>query len=229
MTRLACALRGEPCKECAELAEPVRPGPPAEVAAHGASGGDIVVRSHHGDVYFSGSASAQGESGEGGSIQVLGDRVGLFGAAELDASGATGGGEVLVGGDYQGQGEVQTASQTQVGPHAEIRADALEAGDGGKVIVWADEFALFQGAASATGGAQSGDGGFIEISGKEVLGFDGSVDTTATNGETGTVLFDPRNISVFPGSANTYSPGVDDSFAQNPGVDVDFSNIPFRI
>ena len=72
-----------------------------------------------------------------------------------------------------------------------IRADATASGDGGKVIVWADDFTLFYGEASARGGQTSGDGGFIEISGKNALNFEGVVNTSAVNGATGTVLFDP--------------------------------------
>jgi filamentous hemagglutinin family protein len=41
--------------------------------------------------------------GKGGEIRVLGENVGLFGNALVDASGATGGGTVLVGGDYDGK------------------------------------------------------------------------------------------------------------------------------
>jgi filamentous hemagglutinin family protein len=195
----------------------------ATLDADGDEGGEILVRSHHGDVVFAGEASARGETHHGGKIQILGQRVGLFGDAVVDVSGQTGGGEVLVGGDFQGKGDTQTAQQAQVGRNASIHADAIDSGDGGKIITWADDFTLFHGEASATGGAASGDGGFIEISGKQNLNFDGLVDTRAANGETGTVLFDPRNISVFSGSANTYT-GIDDTFAENALVDVDFSN-----
>ena len=188
-----------------------------------ADGGDITVQSLEGDVVVAGEISARGESGEGGKIEILGERVGLFGDARVDASGTTGGGEILVGGDFQGRGETQTARQTQVSRGVSLHADAIDSGDGGKVIAWADDFTLFYGEASATGGEQSGDGGFIEISGKETLNFDGLVDTTAANGDTGTVLFDPRNINVFPGSAGTYT-GVDDTFAESASTDVSFSN-----
>src|SRR4028119_63715 len=42
---------------------------------------------------------------KGGSVNVLGDKVGLLGA-NINASGARGGGTVRIGGDYQGQGKV---------------------------------------------------------------------------------------------------------------------------
>ncbi len=40
--------------------------------------------------------------GRGGNVEVLGDFVGLFDSAAIDASGQAGGGVVLFGGDYQG-------------------------------------------------------------------------------------------------------------------------------
>ena len=143
----------------------------ATLDADGDEGGSIRVQSHHGDVHFHGSASARGETSNGGRIEILGERVGLFGAAEVNASGKTGGGEVLVGGDFQGLGDTQTANQTVVSREASIRADAIDSGDGGKIIAWADDFTLFEGKATATAGANAGDGGFIEISGKGSLGF----------------------------------------------------------
>ena len=188
----------------------------ATLNANGDAGGNITVQSDHGDVYFEGRASAQGESGHGGHIEILGDRVGLFGNASVDASGKTGGGEVLIGGDFQGRGDTQTATQTQVGPQASIHADAIDSGDGGKVIVWADAFTLFQGEATATAGAESGDGGFIEISGKGNLGYDGSVDASAVNGAAGTVLFDPIDVTVELAGL-TVLPANPLTFLTNPG------------
>ena len=54
----------------------------------------------------------------------------------------------------------------------------------------------FGGSIFARGGDASGDGGFIEVSGKQGLAFVGHADTTAANGATGTVLIDPTDIDV---------------------------------
>ena len=90
-------------------------------------------------------------------IEILGDRVGLFADARVDASGQTAGGQVLIGGDFQGKGDTQTANQTQVGKNASIHVDAIESGDGGKAIVWADGYTQFDGV-TARGGSSAGDG-----------------------------------------------------------------------
>ena len=70
---------------------------------------------------------------------MLGDRVGLFGDAAINASGASGGGTVLVGGNFQGKGPEQNARRTYVSEGSVITADATVSGDGGTVTVWADE------------------------------------------------------------------------------------------
>jgi filamentous hemagglutinin family protein len=138
-----------------------------------------------------------GEIGQGGTIHVLGDKVGLLDLASIDVSGALGGGTVLIGGDFQGKNpDIQNASRTYIGSDASITADATDNGDGGKVIVWADEVAGFNGAIRARGGAEAGDGGFVEVSGKDTLLFRGTVDVSAPQGKFGTILLDPRDIIV---------------------------------
>ncbi|MEL6230160.1 MAG: filamentous hemagglutinin N-terminal domain-containing protein [Cyanobacteria bacterium J06627_3] len=131
-----------------------------------------------------------------GWVEVLGNRVGLIDQALIDVSGDAGGGTVLVGGDYQGQGDVPNAERTYVGSDVVINVDALTTGDGGQVIVWADGMTHFAGHISAQGGTQQGNGGFVEVSGLEFLDFNGEANTQAINGNAGSVLLDPRNITI---------------------------------
>ena len=107
---------------------------------------------------------------------------------------------MLVGGDFQGKNpNVQNAFRTYVGPDATIKADAITNGNGGKVVVWADDVTRFYGNVSTRGGAQSGDGGNVEVSGKGTLDFSGLVVTAAPFGRNGTLLLDPTNIEVING------------------------------
>ncbi|MBE9114540.1 CHAT domain-containing protein [Lusitaniella coriacea LEGE 07157] len=131
----------------------------------------------------------------GGNIDVLGNTVGLI-AANLDASGNVGGGNIRVGGDYQGQGEIPNAWRTFVSSDSALLADALTNGDGGRVIVWADDVTRFFGEISATGGLNGGDGGFAEVSGKNSLVFQGLADLSAPVGQVGTLLLDPTDITI---------------------------------
>src|SRR5688572_25202742 len=115
----------------------------------------------------------------GGTVKVLGKYVGLLDSASINASGDAGGGTVLVGGNFQRNGPEANASQTYVDRNVSIKADALTAGNGGRVIVWSDEFTIFQGHISVRGGTESGNGGFVEVSGKDVLSFTGTADRRA--------------------------------------------------
>ncbi|MFN0162402.1 MAG: filamentous hemagglutinin N-terminal domain-containing protein, partial [Burkholderiales bacterium] len=139
---------------------------------------------------------------QGGRIEATAPVVAILDGAVLDASGEAGGGTILVGGDYQGANAlVANARLTSVAANAVLRADALLNGSGGRVIVWADEATDFRGTISARGGAAGGDGGFAEVSGKQMLYFSPrrSIDLRAPLGRTGTLLLDPANVSIVDG------------------------------
>lgn len=80
-------------------------------------GGEIVLLGgNKGVVRVSGRLDASGRSSgeKGGKIKVLGNVVRLADSAFLDASGDAGGGEILIGGNYQGKGPEQNAWLTVV-------------------------------------------------------------------------------------------------------------------
>ncbi|OYP35811.1 beta strand repeat-containing protein [Rhodopirellula sp. MGV] len=141
--------------------------------------------------------SDQSVGGIGGQIRVTGQAVGLFDNATLLASGHSGGGQILIGGDYQGQGEtIANAERTFVATNVAIRADAIHQGQGGKVIVWANDWTRYYGQISARGGQISGDGGFVEVSGREALAFYGGVDVASPSGQMGRLLLDPMTVTI---------------------------------
>ncbi|NET37021.1 MAG: CHAT domain-containing protein [Cyanothece sp. SIO1E1] len=130
------------------------------------------------------------------SISILGHTVGVI-EGDLNASGANGGGTVLIGGDLS-QSNIPTANVTTVDQASTIRADALDQGDGGRVMILAEDTAQFDGAITVRGGNRSGNGGFVETSGKQSLqiGSTARVDTTAVQGQIGTWLLDPDNLAI---------------------------------
>jgi len=131
----------------------------------------------------------------GGEVNVLGDNVVLIDAT-INAFGVNGGGTVRIGGEYQGSGIIPNALQTYVSHNSVINADALINGNGGQVIIWSDETTRFLGTISARGGLNGGDGGFVEVSGKQGLDFQGVVDLLAPAGNVGTLLLDPTDITI---------------------------------
>jgi filamentous hemagglutinin family protein len=174
------------------------------LTANGAQGGTVTVQAETGTLLADGRVEATGSQSSGGDVKLLGQQVGLVNQASVDASGRTGGGAVLIGGDYQGKNsDVENARATYIGPDATIRADAGATGDGGKVIVWADEGTRFYGAISARGGALGGDGGLVETSGKQVLDAQGTVDASAPAGAAGRWLLDPNNVRIQAAGVDT--------------------------
>ena len=142
-------------------------------------------------------------------IAILGDRVSVQ-AATLDASGANGG-TIRIGGDYLGQGTIPNAQFTDIDANTVIRADAIAAGNGGRVIVWADDTTNFAGTITARGGGDGGNGGFVETSGQRILNVAGGrVDASAVQGTPGTWLLDPTDIDIVNGGGGSLVGGVFD-------------------
>jgi filamentous hemagglutinin family protein len=164
--------------------------------------------------------SNSGAGQTGGTVNVIGDRVGLIGA-NINASGSNGGGTVRIGGDYQGRGTVPNALRTLVTGNSVINADALLNGNGGRVIVWADQVTGFYGNISARGGLNFGNGGFVEVSGKENLSFQGRVNLAANNGNLGTLLLDPENITIVAAGGVPGDTKAPDDTQLNAGIPPD--------
>ncbi|MEQ9368827.1 MAG: filamentous hemagglutinin N-terminal domain-containing protein [Coleofasciculus chthonoplastes F3-SA18-01] len=180
--------------------------------------GSLAVDSGKSLTLFGSEVTSTGSlTAPGGLVQVLGERVGLLDNARIDVSSQTGGGTVLIGGGFQGNGDVPNARRTFIGSDVIINADTLTTGDGGNVIVWADEVTGFYGTISARGGTESGNGGFVEVSAKEHLIFRGTVDTSAVNGLWGTLLLDPTDIRIANGSGDSATDGTDTFAGNNSG------------
>lgn len=150
-------------------------------------------------------ASAIEDGADGGEIGMRGDMVGQFGAVHADAMGEGDGGNITI---YAN--EVVALSSGSL-----TTANAAEYGDGGEIIVYSPETALFWDGAriEAKGGSISGDGGFVEVSGKERVYIRGMVDASATNGVAGTFLIDPTDINIVDTgtvTADLVNPGAGD-------------------
>jgi len=161
------------------------------------TGSGVSIPADSGTTIVSGkvnsSSTTPGETG--GRVNVLGDKVAVIGG-NIEASGTNGGGTVLIGGDYQGKGTVPNASRTFVSQGSLLNADAITDGNGGQVIIWSEQASAFYGNISAQGGSNSGNGGFVEVSGKGNLQFAGTVTTQAATGVPGTLLLDPKDILI---------------------------------
>ncbi len=66
---------------------------------------------------------------------------------------------------------------------AKVFADALTRGNGGRIITYANDTGRFYGGLFARGGTESGNGGFIETSGKKGFEILNAPDVSARAGE----------------------------------------------
>ncbi len=179
-------------------------------------GGKVLLRGQvSADV--EGSVTARRNGGtQGGAIHVTGAQTTLHATAVLDASGAAGGGEVLVGGGWKGKGPLANAQNTTAMAGSVVRADATAHGDGGTVVLWSDGTTRTAAHISARGGAQGGNGGRVETSGKTLVRR-GMPDVGAPQGKAGTWLLDPDYILITQGTAETPVLGDGSILASDPG------------
>ena len=172
------------------------------IAAHTVSNVVDLVK----DPGTDGSLTRSTTESVGGHVQLEADDITLAAGSTIDASGTLGGGEVLVGGDWQGSGEMSQATTVTMEGDTLIDASAIESGDGGTIVLWsditnADSNTQAAGNLIARAGDLSGDGGQIETSGASVNINGLVVDAGAANGSSGLWLIDPHDYTIDATSA----------------------------
>ncbi|MGQ4648025.1 CHAT domain-containing protein [Lyngbya aestuarii] len=158
-------------------------------------------------------------SGEtGGSVNILGNTVGLL-DAYINASGINGGGTVLI----DGNGTLPQSGWTFISSGSVINADALISGDGGQISILANEIVGFYGNISARSQlpeknsslsspavaqelSEDSNSSSVEVSGKENLIFQGTVDLSAADSSAGTLHLASDNITITNSSTATDTP-----------------------
>ena len=182
--------------------------------SHGKAG-TIQVDSKNGTTLVSGTLSANAPTtGAGGTIQLLGEQVGVLNKAQIAVSGQQGGGQILIGGDQAGKNpDTHPAKSVYISANSQLNADAKTQGHGGKVIVWADKSTRAYGKISAKGGAQGGDGGFVETSARQLDTSGIQVNASASHGKAGEWLLDPNDITI---SSPTIGTIIDRNMQGNP-------------
>lgn len=162
----------------------------------GSQAGGHVEMIASGNTTLSG-ASVDVSGATGGSVIATGDSVSIL-ASEIDASGEHGGGNVRIGGGWQGKdAQVANAVNTTVSADSTISVDSTLDGDAGTAVVWADQKTEFAGQINARA-LGDGDGGQAEVSGKQDLLFTGNVALLASNPEYqhGSLLLDPATFTL---------------------------------
>ncbi|ELG2859291.1 filamentous hemagglutinin N-terminal domain-containing protein [Salmonella enterica] len=167
--------------------------------------GEIVLDGgDSGVVSQSGQLLADSQTGQGGKITLEGQNIHLAGGSLTSATGKTGGGEVYVGGGWQGKGSrITNASKVVMDKTATVDVSATEAGNGGTAVLWSDDYTNFRGTVLAKGGAQSGNGGRVETSSHQNLQASGTVDASSPSGKGGEWLLDPTDVTIVGSGADS--------------------------
>ncbi|BBU69766.1 autotransporter-associated beta strand repeat-containing protein [Fluviibacter phosphoraccumulans] len=156
------------------------------------------------------SISSRSRRGQGGNATLTSDDIRLLDNTTINVSGATGGGNALIGGDWQGSNGVYQATTVYMGQGAIIDASATDNGNGGKVVLWSDihnanSWTNVYGSIYAKGGANGGDGGKIETSGRAMALAGAMIDAGSVAGKAGLWLIDPYDYNIDSSAASTIS------------------------
>ncbi|HSO47618.1 MAG TPA: filamentous hemagglutinin N-terminal domain-containing protein, partial [Rhizobiaceae bacterium] len=182
----------------------------------------VVVRSTR-RIENAGEIRAADAAGKGGQIVMESPDIVLEAGSLLDVSAALGGGSMFIGGGYQGSGSSKAGEAVDIAANAQsvsvaagavLDASATQSGDAGEIVVWSDGTTSFAGSAIADGGK-----GFIEISGREHIVYQGSVSAKG-----GMVLFDPGTVEIIADTDNDGIPDIAD-FNVTLGADADTDGI----
>jgi len=207
----------------------------ASVSVAGATDGGTIALEAGGSLLASGRHDARGVGGLGGRVDISGADVRLLGAT-VDASGATQGGLVRVGGAFQGgatradapdvdrftgrwgeTARIANSNATFINDSTVLDVSARGAGgQGGTAIVWSDKQTTMLGAVKAAGAAR---GGAVEVSAHKELRYVGL--ERLEIGAGGRLLLDPKDIVIGERSNQwTYDAIIGKGFSGARNVDV---------
>ena len=167
---------------------------------HRQDGNIVLDGGDSGVVHLSATLHANNAAGSGGKVVVEGKNLLLGKGSSISATGSQGGGEVYVGGGWQGKNShIKNADRVVMQEGSHIDVSATQQGDGGTAVLWSESFTDFRGQINAKGGETGGNGGQVETSSHGNLQAFGSVSASANKGRAGKWLLDPQDITIVNG------------------------------
>lgn len=163
-------------------------------------GGEIIISSRSGGIVNSGTINTDSNQNDAGKVKVQSERFVNYGTITASAQKEGAGGSI----------NIHTSDALYLADGSLTEANGAGKGNGGTLIHYSDNAAWFapEAHSNARAGEAGGNGGFIEMSGKQYINYAGQVDTTANNGENGLVLIDPSNINILDIATPFVPPGV---------------------
>jgi len=158
------------------------------MTARGETGGSLQLDGTAGQIIMSATIDVRGTQ-SGGTVEVTANTVALLNA-NIKSDGGVTGGNIHIGGEWQGSGDLDQAKEVIVGVGTELSATGET---GGEIVIWSTESTSFYGSADTTGSLL---GGQIELSSLGELDWMGPDFAPITPGDGGLLLLDPKNIIV---------------------------------
>nr|MDM8858999.1 filamentous hemagglutinin [Escherichia coli] len=108
---------------------------------HRQDGNIVLDGGDSGVVHLSGTLQADNASGQGGKVVVQGQNILLDKGSSITATGSKGGGEVYIGGGWQGKdSSIRNADKVVMQDGARIDVSATQQGNGGTAVLWSESF-----------------------------------------------------------------------------------------
>ncbi|MES2663726.1 MAG: filamentous hemagglutinin N-terminal domain-containing protein [Pseudomonadota bacterium] len=155
------------------------------------------------EIRQTGEITAQRNNSKGGTVQIQADYIQHAGTIDVSAKK-----------NNAGNIDLKAHKALTLESKSLLKADAMQQGDGGEIIAKAPQ-TIFRTNAfiSAEGGESFGDGGFVEVSGFNLVEIFGEVSTYSATGKQGQFLIDPRDVTISAAAqdnnsflGNTYTP-----------------------
>jgi len=200
-----------------------------EAVGISAQGGRIVLDAGaNGSTNIGGTLDVSSTGANGGQVVATGQQVLVTDGAKIDATGATGGGTINIGGGWEGGGGIAQSTSVYVAPTATLNTSATNTGNGGTIVVRSDvnnpnSIAQVYGTLLAQGGVNGGNGGNIETSGHQVDISGITVNAGAQSGTGGTWLIDPYAYMINTAQAAAIVGNASSGLDSGTSVTVDTS------
>lgn len=210
----------------------------------------IIYGGQNGSLNIDGIINARGNNHNevGGSIRITaGNKVHVNNNTKIDASGVLDGGEILIGGYYQGANKefinakkFYTENRFKAGlpleepnrhfyknKYANSKSTYIEdqviikadskLGNAGSIVLWSDDIGYYSPKISACAYGEIGLGGFLEMSAARLHKISTDINLSGANNTAGQLLLDPTFLTVQTAGGAAYSAGVNNLFTNNIG------------
>lgn len=217
-SKLVCAIDNRGVIEALITELKTDQNPYAQAINHSGTIKQIERKENQGRVYLvakGASVSLKGKIQAPGSEVIIDGKTDiiLHSKADIDVSHRKHPGSVYLGNE--------TTETVRINQGSKIAANAMDNGDGGRIVLMSSARTIFEGEMTAEALGAKGNGGFIEISSKgDECCIRGKTSLKAVNGQDGKLFIDPKMVNI---SSNGTDPSTGNTFGSDSSETVTIS------